>query len=711
MATTERNSNELLDLALERLSRRVRGWEDRPGQREMARLWSETLEQGGALVVEAPTGIGKSLAYLLPALLRRVRGCGPVVVSTCTKALQEQLFRRDVPLACRAIAATLRVVTLKGRQNYLCRRRAEARLNQRSLFAEAGLSEETLDRLRSWTELTQTGELDELIEMGIDLRPAFLAEIASDPLVCSGSACEATTGCFAKRARREALRADVVLVNHALLLSDPGLRATLLAEAGSLVLDEAHHLERVAREQLGVSLGYHDFLRLAGRTDARTGILRIVKRSLRRGRGGAVAERLQLAEASIAPVIANASALAKDLERWLPDGAASSRITRDMDLARLSPVALDGLLAALGSLSRSLEDLADTASREGEAAMKPEGCEAIEEVRARSIAWLEMERALRAVVSLEEKGFAFYLDRDDRGTPRLNRRPVRVGPALRRTLFAVCDRVLLTSATLGAGDGFDAVLDAVGLDAGEVRTAALSSPFPLERQVLSAIWDGSGPNEPDYSGRLADLIVSLATRLRRNTLVLLTSYQMLDQVAARCAGPLARERIPLLRQVQGESAAPLAAEFRSGEGAVLLGAASFWEGVDFPGAALEVLLIARLPFAVPTDPMMEARSEEITAQGGDPFRDLALPEAILRFRQGVGRLIRTAEDRGTVIVADPRLNRASYGRRFQAALPSAPFVTSSPEELVDRIEGWFARGSNGDAAAAKAAEAEAPCRA
>src|SRR5439155_1553686 len=206
MDTTERFSNELLGLAFERLSRE-RGWENRPGQREMARLWSETLEEGGMLLVEAPTGIGKSLAYLLPALLRRARGSGPVVVSTCTKALQEQLLRQGIPLA-----------------------------------------------------------------------------------------------------RREALRADIVLVNHALLLSDPGLRATLIAEAGALVLDEAHHVERVAREQLGVTLGVQDFLRLAGRTDARTGVLRILKRALRRGRGGRVAERIRASEASIAPVLAHAAA-------------------------------------------------------------------------------------------------------------------------------------------------------------------------------------------------------------------------------------------------------------------------------------------------------------------------------------------------------------------------------------------------------------------
>jgi Rad3-related DNA helicase len=208
--------------------------------------------------------------------------------------------------------------------------------------------------------------------------------------------------------------------------------------------------------------------------------------------------------------------------------------------------------------------------------------------------------------------------------------------------------------------------------------------------VLSTVFLGPEPTEPDFVARLGEVVVGLATEVRRNTLVLLTSYQMLDDLAARIRAPLADAGVRLLRQSPGEAAAPLAHEFRVGEGMVLLGAASFWEGVDFPGAALEVLVIARLPFSVPTDPIVAARSEDIQERGGDPFRDLLLPEALLRFRQGIGRLVRTAEDRGVVVVADSRVARAGYGAKFVAALPTPPVRETSPERLVEVVARWFA---------------------
>ena len=697
-----------VDLAFARLAREMEGFERREGQLDMAARWSETLERGGTLAVEAPTGVGKSLAYLLPALYHRVRGSGPILVSTHTKALQDQLARRDVPLALRASGLTLRAVTLLGRASYLCRRRAQARLAQRRLFAPeqgvaggtgagaAPLDHDALARLEDWVQRTPTGVLEELPSMGIRAPAGMLADIGSDPFVCAGSGCSPADGCFAKAARRDARRADVVIVNHALLLSDPGLRGTLLAESGALILDEAHHLERVAREQRGVSLGAADLARLAARTDAKTGALRLLARSLRRGsRGAAAAAAVAEADRAIQPVLASAADVARDLEALLPPGVPAILWPRGLDLAQVSPEAVDRSLAAIARLTRALAEAIDAAESVEAAALRPGSAadDALDEVRGRLARWTEVDQALRVALRLEDRDVASFVDRDERGSARLNRRPLETGGILRDSLFALSERTLLTSATLAPGSALEdlaAGVAALGLSADDVEMVRLPSPFPLERQMATLAVDGPEPNDPAFPRSLASLVVSLATALRRNTLVLLTSYQMLDDVAARIRPALMAEGIPLYAQAPGEAAGPLARAFRTGAGAVLLGTSSFWEGVDFPGDALEVLVIARLPFAVPTDPVVAARSERIVEQGGDPFRDLMLPEALLRFRQGIGRLIRTATDRGAAVVVDPRIVRASYGERFQAALPSPTRVVQGGGEAAALLSRWFA---------------------
>ncbi|MGH7681756.1 MAG: ATP-dependent DNA helicase, partial [Candidatus Eiseniibacteriota bacterium] len=390
------------------------------------------------------------------------------------------------------------------------------------------------------------------------------------------------------------------------------------------------------------------------------------------------------------PVVEHARRFGDDLEALLPNGASSARITRETDWASVSPSALDQLVASMGSLARGLEAAADATESAEAGSLRPDASDAVEEVRSRQAAWVELEQALRSVTRLEERDAAFFVDRDERGAPKLNRRPLRVGEAFRAQVLSLCDRTLLTSATLLAENDFTPFLESLGLAEDEVETAELPSPFPLARQVRSAVFQGPEPTDPAFVARLADLVVGLASGVRRNTLVLLTSYQMLEDLAARVAAPLSRAGVKLLRQEAGEPAGPLAEEFREGRGAVLLGTASFWEGVDFPGAALEVLVVARLPFSVPTDPLVAARSEQIELAGGDAFRDLLLPEAVLRFRQGIGRLIRTATDRGAVIVADSRIARAGYGRSFRATLPTEPVVERAPEILIEEIARWFA---------------------
>jgi ATP-dependent DNA helicase DinG len=685
-----------LEQAFARLERLEPGFEHRNGQREMAALWADALERRGVLAVEAPTGIGKSLAYLLPAILLRSRGSGPIIVSTHTKALQDQLLTRDVPLALRAAGVTMRVVSLKGRSSYLCRRRAHARLAQRRIAltpaGDVGVDEGALGRLEDWVERTRTGEIEELAERGIHLAPSLLAEITSDPFTCAAGGCEAASGCFAKAARRDAKRADLIVVNHALLLSDPGFRSTLLAESGALILDEAHHLERVAREQQGVSLGVQDLARLAARTDAKKGALRYLKRALRRGRADAAAAAIEAVDRAIRPVLAHGVALARDLEGLLSPGVPAVLWPRGVDVASVSPVALDALLEAMAAVTRGLGRAADAAEAEGGAALRPGPLaqDALAEARGRLAQWIEAEQALRALARVEERGVAFYVDRDERGSARLNRRPLQIGDSLRGALFGLSERTLLTSATLGPGESLASTLSALGLSPDDVAAERLPSPFPLERQVATLVLDGPEPGDPAFVASLAELVVGLTTAHRRNTLVLFTSYQMLEDLAARVRAPLAAAGIPLLAQVPGGAAAPLAHEFRSGGASVLLGTASFWEGVDFPGEALEVLVIARLPFPVPTDPLVAARSERIAEDGGDPFRELMMPEALLRFRQGVGRLIRTATDRGAVVVVDPRIVRASYGARFVAALPARPRVTGSVSEITEAVGAWLA---------------------
>jgi Rad3-related DNA helicase len=667
------------------------GYEDRPYQRELALEVARLLEAGGRIAVEAPTGIGKSLAYGLPAALWSAAGNGTVVVSTHTRALQEQLVHKEAPRLVRAAGGDLSVRVLKGRTNYLCRRRLEVAAAEGAGEATAKL----LDRLRSWADTTATGDFAELTDLSAGDARVLTARVAGEVRFCSRSACTPATGCHFKQARARAGQAHLLVVNHALLASHLFGGYDILPEMGALVVDEAHNVIRVALDHLTRNVGPGRVASLLEEAPGRGGR---TPASLLAGEG---ASRLAALHRAAAQVEA-ASRTYFGKENGRPPAADARLRYRDEEelgaLCPLSPEALDHALGTLEADARSLE-----------ATLAPEG----EDARASA--------ALADVVRLGDEAQLLrreleFLTRPDpaaldtvwwkawaaSGTFSLNAAPLEVGPSLAAVLERGPEAVIFTSATLAAGSDFSYFARETGLDSA-LHCVAYPSPFDFESQALViGVRRGPDPREPGWAESVAAALADLLADPGRKTMALFTSYRDLDRVNRALdvleekAGEAAYAR---LAQGDGDTAAQLLERFRAEPRALLLGTASFWEGVDLPGDDLEVLVLTRLPFGVPTEPRFRARAERLEEAGGNPFNDLYLPEAVLRFKQGFGRLIRRRSDRGIVAVLDPRLLGKGYGRRFAGALPVPVAEAPDAAALARRAAHWWrtsARQDEGD---------------
>lgn len=608
------------------LARALPGYAPRAAQRDMAEAVAASLRDGATLVVEAGTGTGKTFAYLAPVLLSGRK----VIVSTGTKHLQDQLFDRDLPTVRQALGVNARTALLKGRANYLCLHRldlamAEGRFASRTQAAE-------LEAVRGWAGRTRSGDIRELAEVAED--SPLWPRVTSTSDNCVGGDCPNFNDCFVVKARRAAQDADLLVINHHLLFADMALKeegfGELLPGVDAVIVDEAHQIPEVASQFFGVSLGSRQLAGLAR---------------------DAVQEHLREA-GDMADLPAAAAALEQAVgELRLALGAGNRR-------QPWAAVADDRRVrAALDALGEQLESL-----RAWLKAAAPRG-------RGLENCWQRAERLaarLQLTAGQPPQEHVHWFETFTRSFA-IHCTPLSVAPQFRARLDALDNTWIFTSATLAVGESFDHYVAALGLD--RPRTLRLESPFDYAHHALLYL-------PPDMPDPRADAYTAAVVRVAREAVaasggrafLLFTSHRALQEAAAALDGSI---EYPLL--VQGQAPrAELLARFRRLGNAVLLGTGSFWEGVDVRGAALSLVLIDKLPFASPGDPVLQARIDALRAAGGNPFVDFQIPDAVIALKQGVGRLIRDVDDRGVLVLCDPRLLGKSYGRIFRASLPSMP---------------------------------------
>lgn len=618
-------------------------YEIRPQQESMAGAVEQTLDRGGTLMVEAGTGVGKTFAYLAPLLFGDTKGAR-TVVSTGTIALQEQLVRKDIPFLQDLVASPRPFALLKGRSNYICLRRLDlAGALQQDLFE---VDEERRELQRIAIEADSGAAT--LQDLTVNPPRSVWAAVRAEEGNCGGATCRVRGRCPFRRARAAAAAADLVVVNHALLTADMMLKAegtAILPEYEILVVDEAHRLENVAATNLGI--------------DLRAGGLLGYMRTLAPGKSGGWLRSLGASRPAndVRRAFPAVFAFFEELRRFMAGvGERTYRI-------RMPYFVPDTLSPILFDLAASTRDAARTAGTD----------EARTELHAIEDRLNNHGRAARAVLDMCAPGHVFWaeIDGSEFKNPSLRSSPVEVSAILREKLFGPPRSTVLTSATLtvpGAAP-FDYFRSRLGLEGGE--ELILGSPFDYAERVNLVAHQSMPPpsSEADYLDALGPAIMKHLARNEGGAFVLFTSYKALNRVYEQCAADLELIGYTVLRQGGAQSVPAMLETFRNSRSAVILGADSFWEGVDVPGKALTLVILTRFPFATPGHPLTEARIEALEAQGRNPFRELTLPEAILRFKQGFGRLIRRKDDSGTVVILDSRIATRWYGRYFYQALP------------------------------------------
>jgi ATP-dependent DNA helicase DinG len=649
-----------------RIAARLAGYESRPQQLGMARAVQSAIAGGHHLVVEAGTGVGKSFAYLVPSILAvteptRQEKDSPrrIVVSTHTISLQEQLVQQDIPLLNSVIPREFTTVLGKGRRNYISLRRLHsAQQRSRNLLNDPRELAQ-LEQIGAWATGTSDGSLSDLPMVPL---PAVWDEVASDTSNCMGRNCPNYKDCFYYQARRRMQGAQVLIVNHALLMSDVALRrsgVSLLPDYDVVICDEAHVLERVAGDHLGlrVTSGQVDFTLNRLYND-------------RTNKGLLVHHRRPELQQEVRRCRDHVDRLFGGIERWRDErGPSNGRVAQP--------------LALTNTLSPALTDLARRVHQAGERIDEETDRQDFTSARDRLMALAgELDQWLRQSIDQTVYWVDSHTVRGGYRRTSLGAAPLNVGPELREHFFDPLHSVILTSATLSVGNNheFDFLKSRLGLT--QAETLRLGSPFDYRQQVelitLRGMPDPVAEKEL-YDRKCAEMIQRYVTRTEGRAFVLFTSYYSMKRVASLMSTWLTRNNFALYCQADGEPRTQMLRRFKENPRGVLFGTDSFWQGVDVRGDALQNVIITKLPFSVPDLPLLEARLDAIRQEGGNPFRDYQLPEAVLKFKQGFGRLIRSRSDHGIVVILDPRISSRPYGRTFLTSLPNCRHVEDSVE--------------------------------